>query len=223
MIEIGNKPILRTDLKRIFGYNEFRGDQEKIIHNILAGKNTFVIMPTGAGKSLCYQLPAIISEGTTIVISPLIALMKNQVDQMMALGVSAKFLNSTLTKTEIKKVKQEVISGEVKLLYVAPESLIKHENIHFLNRANIAFIAIDEVHCISEWGHDFRPEYRRIRAIVSQIGQMPIMALTATATPKVQLETSMPPLCGHPRVVLPNCLKVYGISKHPMAYKNYLC
>ena len=155
MIEIGKEPILRTDLKRIFGYNEFRGDQEKIIHNILAGKNTFVIMPTGAGKSLCYQLPAIISEGTTIVISPLIALMKNQVDQMMALGVSAKFLNSTLTKTEIKKVKQEVISGEVKLLYVAPESLIKHENIHFLNQANIAFIAIDEVHCISEWGHDF--------------------------------------------------------------------
>ena len=188
MIEIGNKSILKTDLKRIFGYNEFRGDQEKIIHNILAGKNTFVIMPTGAGKSLCYQLPAIISEGTTIVISPLIALMKNQVDQMMALGVSAKFLNSTLTKTEIKKVKQEVISGEVKLLYVAPESLIKHENIHFLNQANIAFIAIDEVHCISEWGHDFRPEYRRIRAIVSQIGQMPIMALTATATPKVQLD-----------------------------------
>ena len=188
MIEIGKEPILRTDLKRIFGYNEFRGDQEKIIHNILAGKNTFVIMPTGAGKSLCYQLPAIISEGTTIVISPLIALMKNQVDQMMALGVSAKFLNSTLTKTEIKKVKQEVISGEVKLLYVAPESLIKHENIHFLNQANIAFIAIDEVHCISEWGHDFRPEYRRIRAIVSQIGQMPIMALTATATPKVQLD-----------------------------------
>ena len=186
MIEIANKSILKTDLKRIFGYDEFRGDQEKIINNILAGKNTFVIMPTGAGKSLCYQLPAIISEGTTIVISPLIALMKNQVDQMVALGVSAKFLNSTLTKTEIKKVKQEVISGEVKLLYVAPESLIKNENIHFLNQANISFVAIDEVHCISEWGHDFRPEYRRIRAIVSQIGEMPIMALTATATPKVQ-------------------------------------
>ena len=188
MIEIANKSILKTDLKRIFGYDEFRGDQEKIINNILAGKNTFVIMPTGAGKSLCYQLPAIISEGTTIVISPLIALMKNQVDQMVALGVSAKFLNSTLTKTEIKKVKQEVISGEVKLLYVAPESLIKNENIHFLNQANISFVAIDEVHCISEWGHDFRPEYRRIRTIVSQIGEMPIMALTATATPKVQLD-----------------------------------
>jgi ATP-dependent DNA helicase RecQ len=188
MIEIASKSILKTDLKRIFGYDEFRGDQEKIIHNILAGKNTFVIMPTGAGKSLCYQLPAVISEGTTIVISPLIALMKNQVDQMVALGVNAKFLNSTLTKTEIKKVKQEVISGEIKLLYVAPESLIKDENIHFLNQANIAFLAIDEVHCISEWGHDFRPEYRRIRGIVSQIGQMPIMALTATATPKVQLD-----------------------------------
>ena len=188
MIEIANTSILKTDLKRVFGYDEFRDNQEKIIHNILAGKNTFVIMPTGAGKSLCYQLPAIISEGTTIVISPLIALMKNQVDQMVSLGVSAKFLNSTLTKTEIKKVKKEVISGEVKLLYVAPESLIKHENIDFLNQANIAFVAIDEVHCISEWGHDFRPEYRRIRAIVSQIGEMPIMALTATATPKVQLD-----------------------------------
>ena len=142
MIEIINKSILKTDLKRIFGYDEFRGDQEKIINNILAGKNTFVIMPTGAGKSLCYQLPAIMSEGTTIVISPLIALMKNQVDQMVALGVSAKFLNSTLTKTEIKKVKQEVISGEVKLLYVAPESLIKNENIHFLNQANISFVIL---------------------------------------------------------------------------------
>ncbi len=188
MIETANTSILKTDLKKIFGYDEFRGDQEKIIHNILVRKNTFVIMPTGAGKSLCYQLPAIISEGTTIVISPLIALMKNQVDQMMALGINAKFLNSTLTKSEIKKVKQEVISGEVKLLYVAPESLIKQDNIDFLNEAKIAFVAIDEVHCISEWGHDFRPEYRRIRAIVSQIGEMPIMALTATATPKVQLD-----------------------------------
>jgi len=188
MIKTANTSILKTDLRKIFGYDEFRGDQEKIIHNILARKNTFVIMPTGAGKSLCYQLPAIISEGTTIVISPLIALMKNQVDQMVALGVNAKFLNSTLTKSEIKKVKQEVISGEAKLLYVAPESLIKQDNIDFLNEANIAFVAIDEVHCISEWGHDFRPEYRRIRAIVSQIGEMPIMALTATATPKVQLD-----------------------------------
>ena len=121
MIKTANTSILKTDLRKIFGYDEFRGDQEKIIHNILARKNTFVIMPTGAGKSLCYQLPAIISEGTTIVISPLIALMKNQVDQMMALGINAKFLNSTLTKSEIKKVKQEVVSGEVKLLYVAPE------------------------------------------------------------------------------------------------------
>ena len=188
MIKTANTSILKTDLKKIFGYDEFRGEQEKIIHNILARKNTFVIMPTGAGKSLCYQLPAIISEGTTIVISPLIALMKNQVDQMMALGINAKFLNSTLTKAEIKKVKQEVASGEVKLLYVAPESLIKQDNIDFLNEAKIAFVAIDEVHCISEWGHDFRPEYRRIRAIVSQIGEMPIMALTATATPKVQLD-----------------------------------
>jgi ATP-dependent DNA helicase RecQ len=179
---------LKTELKKIFGYDEFRGAQEKIILNILAGKNTFVIMPTGAGKSLCYQLPAIVKEGTAIVISPLIALMKNQVDQMVSVGVNAKFLNSTLSKAEIVKVKKEITSGEVKLLYVAPESLTKEENIAFLRNANIAFVAIDEVHCISEWGHDFRPEYRRIKAIVSQIGDVPIMALTATATPKVQLD-----------------------------------
>ena len=179
---------LKTELKKIFGYDEFRGAQEKIILNILAGKNTFVIMPTGAGKSLCYQLPAIVKEGTAIVISPLIALMKNQVDQMVSVGVNAKFLNSTLSKAEIVKVKKEITSGEVKLLYVAPESLTKEENIAFLRNANIAFLAIDEVHCISEWGHDFRPEYRRIKAIVSQIGDVPIMALTATATPKVQLD-----------------------------------
>ena len=179
---------LKTELKKIFGYDEFRGAQEKIILNILAGKNTFVIMPTGAGKSLCYQLPAIVKEGTAIVISPLIALMKNQVDQMVSVGVNAKFLNSTLSKAEIVKVKKEITSGEVKLLYVAPESLTKEENIVFFRNANIAFVAIDEVHCISEWGHDFRPEYRRIKAIVSQIGDVPIMALTATATPKVQLD-----------------------------------
>ena len=140
---------LKTELKKIFGYDEFRGAQEKIILNILAGKNTFVIMPTGAGKSLCYQLPAIVKEGTAIVISQLIALMKNQVDQMVSVGVNAKFLNSTLSKAEIVKVKKEITSGEVKLLYVAPESLTKEENIVFFRNANIAFVAIDEVHCIS--------------------------------------------------------------------------
>lgn len=152
------------------------------------GRNTFVIMPTGAGKSLCYQLPALMKDGTAIVISPLIALMKNQVDQLNAFGVNARFLNSTLTKTEMNRVKKDTIDGNVKLLYVAPESLTKEENISFLKQANISFVAIDEAHCISEWGHDFRPEYRRIKPIISQIGNIPIVALTATATPKVQLD-----------------------------------
>lgn len=177
---------LREKLKEIFGYNQFRGNQELIILNILKGKNTFVIMPTGAGKSLCYQLPAVLCEGTAIVISPLIALMKNQVDQLNALNINAQFLNSTLSKAEITKVKKEVLNGSVKLLYVAPESLTKEENVQFLRTANVSFVAIDEAHCISEWGHDFRPEYRKIKAIVDQIGQFPIIALTATATPKVQ-------------------------------------
>lgn len=181
-------PILdvKAPLKQVFGFDTFRGNQETIIQNLLVGKNTFVIMPTGAGKSLCYQLPAIVQEGTAIVISPLIALMKNQVDLLNGVGVNAQFLNSTLTKTEMTRVKKEVLAGEVKLLYVAPESLTKEDNISFLRTARISFVAIDEAHCISEWGHDFRPEYRRIRTIIDMLGTLPIIALTATATPKVQ-------------------------------------
>lgn len=179
--------IVREKLKKVFGFSQFRGNQEPIVDNILKGKNTFVIMPTGAGKSLCYQLPAVIKDGTAIVISPLIALMKNQVDQLNAFGVNAHFLNSTLNKSETTKVKKEVISGKTKLLYVAPESLTKEENILFLKDAQISFVAIDEAHCISEWGHDFRPEYRKIKTIIAQVGaDLPIIALTATATPKVQ-------------------------------------
>ncbi|MDX5338299.1 MAG: DNA helicase RecQ [Cyclobacteriaceae bacterium] len=179
--------LVKADLKKIFGFSQFRGNQEPIVDNLLRRKNTFVIMPTGAGKSLCYQLPAVVSEGTAIVISPLIALMKNQVDQLNAIGVNAHFLNSTLTKTEATKVKNEVLRGKTKLLYVAPESLTKEENVLFLKEAKLSFVAIDEAHCISEWGHDFRPEYRKIKAIVAQIApNLPIIALTATATPKVQ-------------------------------------
>jgi ATP-dependent DNA helicase RecQ len=177
---------LKERLKEIFGYSQFRGNQEEIIRNLLAGKHTFVIMPTGAGKSLCYQLPAVIMEGTAIIISPLIALMKNQTDQLMAFGIDARFLNSTLSKSEMTKVKKDVLSGKVKLLYVAPESLTKEDNLEFLKKAKISFVAIDEAHCISEWGHDFRPEYRKIRGIVDSLGKLPIIALTATATPKVQ-------------------------------------
>lgn len=179
---------LKETLKEVFGYNQFRGSQEEIIRNVLAGNNSFVIMPTGAGKSLCYQLPAIMMEGTAIVISPLIALMKNQVDQMNAFNINAEFLNSTLTKTEATRVKNEALEGRLKLLYVAPESLTKEENVRFLKKATISFAAIDEAHCISEWGHDFRPEYRKIRSILSELGNIPIIALTATATPKVQLD-----------------------------------
>ncbi|SFU83211.1 ATP-dependent DNA helicase RecQ [Pontibacter akesuensis] len=179
---------LKNKLKEVFGYNQFRGNQELIINNIINGRNTFVIMPTGAGKSLCYQLPALSLPGTAIVISPLIALMKNQVDQLNAFGVNAHFLNSTLSKSETNRVKKETLAGEVKLLYVAPESLTKEETIEFMRASNISFVAIDEAHCISEWGHDFRPEYRRIRGIIDQIGNLPIIALTATATPKVQLD-----------------------------------
>lgn len=179
---------LKDSLKRVFGYDKFRGRQEDIINHILARRNTFVIMPTGAGKSLCYQLPAIVQEGTAIVISPLIALMKNQVDQMNAVGINARFLNSTLTKAENTRVKKDTISGAVKLLYVAPESLTKEENVEFLKQAKISFVAIDEAHCISEWGHDFRPEYRRIKDIIARLGDIPMIALTATATPKVQLD-----------------------------------
>lgn len=188
MIDTTTSEQLRETLKRVFGYDNFRGNQEEIILNVMEGRNTFVIMPTGAGKSLCYQLPAIIKDGTAIVISPLIALMKNQVDQMNAVGINAKFLNSTLTRSEIARVKKETLAGEVKLLYVAPESLTKEENLAFLKEANISFTAVDEAHCISEWGHDFRPEYRKIKSIMAAIGDVPIVALTATATPKVKLD-----------------------------------
>ncbi|HOF20488.1 MAG TPA: ATP-dependent DNA helicase RecQ, partial [Bacteroidales bacterium] len=176
-------------LKKYFGFDTFKGNQEVIIKNILAGRDTFVLMPTGGGKSLCYQLPAVMGQGTAIVISPLIALMKNQVDAMRNFSTNddvAHFLNSSLTKTEIARVKQDVIDRETKLLYVAPESLTREDNIEFLKSIKISFYAIDEAHCISEWGHDFRPEYRRIRPIIDTIGRAPIIALTATATPKVQ-------------------------------------
>lgn len=184
------KKSLFDNLQTFFGFDNFKGDQEPIITNILEGKNTFVIMPTGGGKSICYQLPALMSEGTAIVISPLIALMKNQVDQLRAFGGSdsiAHFLNSSLNKTEITQVKTDLLNGQTKLLYVAPESLAKQENVDFLRLLKISFVAVDEAHCISEWGHDFRPEYRKIRQVISGLGDgIPVIALTATATPKVQ-------------------------------------
>ncbi|GGE21150.1 DNA helicase RecQ [Sphingobacterium cellulitidis] len=181
---------LFDNLQDFFGFDTFKGDQEAIITNVLNKKDTFVIMPTGGGKSICYQLPALMSEGTAIVISPLIALMKNQVDQVRAFGGRdsiAHFLNSSLTKNEIQRVKQDVQDGKTKLLYVAPESLAKDENVQFLKSITVSFVAVDEAHCISEWGHDFRPEYRKIRQVINDIGEnIPIIALTATATPKVQ-------------------------------------
>jgi ATP-dependent DNA helicase RecQ len=188
MMVIEERDQLKEKLKEIFGYTTFRGNQETVIKNILSGRNTFVIMPTGAGKSLCYQLPAMIKDGLAIVISPLIALMKNQVDQLNAYGINARFLNSTLSKGEITRLKKECIAGDVKLLYVAPESLNKEENIAFLQKVNVSFVAIDEAHCISEWGHDFRPEYRKIKTMIAQFGNLPVIALTATATPKVQID-----------------------------------
>jgi ATP-dependent DNA helicase RecQ len=182
---------LKIALRKYFGFDSFKGKQEQIILNVLEGKNTFVIMPTGGGKSMCYQLPALLSEGTAIVVSPLIALMKNQVDAIRNVnddeGV-AHFLNSSLSKAEITKVKTDIQEKRTKLLYVAPESLTKQENIDFLTSVNISFFAIDEAHCISEWGHDFRPEYRRLREIFEKISNVPIIALTATATPKVQYD-----------------------------------
>jgi len=184
-----NDLVIHDYLKKYFGFDTFKGTQEPIIKNVLAGRDTFVLMPTGGGKSLCYQLPAVMKQGTAIVISPLIALMKNQVDAMRNFSTDddvAHFLNSSLTKTEIARVKKDVLSGKAKLLYVAPESLTKEDNIEFLKNVAISFYAIDEAHCISEWGHDFRPEYRRIRPIIDTIGRSPIVALTATATPKVQ-------------------------------------
>ena len=185
--------IIKTDLKasllEYFGFDSFKGEQEKVISNLLSNKNTFVIMPTGGGKSLCYQLPALMCEGTAIVVSPLIALMKNQVDAIRQVSDSdgiAHFLNSSLNKGEISKVKNDVSNGTTKLLYVAPESLTKKENIEFLTNITISFFAIDEAHCISEWSHDFRPEYRRLKPIIKEIDDVPIIALTATATAKVQ-------------------------------------
>lgn len=176
-------------LQKYFGFDRFKGQQEEVIKSVLSGNDTFVLMPTGGGKSLCYQLPALIMEGTAIIISPLIALMKNQVDSIRSFGTEdgiAHFLNSSLTKAAAQKVRDDVMSGKTKLLYVAPESLTKEDNIDFLKNVKISFYAIDEAHCISEWGHDFRPEYRRIKPIVSEIGQAPLIALTATATAKVQ-------------------------------------
>ncbi|HAX94858.1 MAG TPA: ATP-dependent DNA helicase RecQ, partial [Bacteroidales bacterium] len=184
-----NGATIHDYLKKYFGFDTFKGNQEPIINSILDGHDTFVLMPTGGGKSLCYQLPAVMKSGTAIVISPLIALMKNQVDAMRNFSTDdevAHFLNSSLTKTESARVKKDVLSGKTKLLYVAPESLTKEENIEFLRNIDISFYAVDEAHCISEWGHDFRPEYRRIRPIIDTIGRSPIIALTATATPKVQ-------------------------------------
>ena len=180
---------LKSALNKFFGFDSFKGEQEAVIQNLLAKNNTFVIMPTGGGKSLCYQLPALISEGTAIVVSPLIALMKNQVDairQVSDVDGVAHFLNSSLNKGEVNKVKSDVTNGITKLLYVAPESLTKKENIDFLTNITISFFAIDEAHCISEWGHDFRPEYRRLKPMIKAIDDVPIIALTATATPKVQ-------------------------------------
>ena len=186
---MANNSKLTSALKEYFGFETFKGNQEAIIENLLAERDTFVLMPTGGGKSLCYQLPARLMEGTAIVISPLIALMKNQVDAMRSYSEEdgiAHFMNSSLTKQAIEEVKKDVRSGRTKLLYVAPESLTKEENIAFLKDVPISFYAVDEAHCISEWGHDFRPEYRNIRPIINRIGERPIIALTATATPKVQ-------------------------------------
>lgn len=181
---------LHAALKKYFGFSKFKGLQEEVIQSILAGNNTFVIMPTGGGKSLCYQLPALIQEGTAIVVSPLIALMKNQVDALRAISSDegiAHVLNSSLNKTEVKRVKEDISNGITKLLYVAPESLTKEEYVDFLQKETISFVAIDEAHCISEWGHDFRPEYRNLKSIIQRIGDnIPIIGLTATATPKVQ-------------------------------------
>ena len=180
---------LTNTLKKYFGFDTFKGDQEQIIRNLLDGNDTFVLMPTGGGKSLCYQLPSLVMEGVAIVISPLIALMKNQVDAMRHYSEEdgvAHFLNSSLNKSAIDQVKSDILSGKTKLLYVAPESLTKEDNVEFLKNVKISFYAVDEAHCISEWGHDFRPEYRRIRPIINMIGQAPIIALTATATQKVR-------------------------------------
>ncbi|HCK21621.1 MAG TPA: ATP-dependent DNA helicase RecQ, partial [Bacteroidetes bacterium] len=181
---------IKEALQEYFGFDTFKGNQEEIIQSLLDGRDTFVIMPTGGGKSLCYQLPAIMMEGTAIIISPLIALMKNQVDLVRSYSSNddiAHFLNSTLSRTTIKKVKSDLSEGKTKMLYVAPETLKKEENLEFFRGIKVSFIAVDEAHCISEWGHDFRPEYRQIKNMIGQIdAKIPIIALTATATPKVQ-------------------------------------
>jgi ATP-dependent DNA helicase RecQ len=181
---------LKKSLKQFFGFSSFKGLQEPVIENLLSDKDTFVIMPTGGGKSMCYQLPALLCEGTALVISPLIALMKNQVDTIRGISAEdgiAHVLNSSQNKTETLQVKQDLINGVTKLLFVAPESLAKKDTIDFFKTLKISFLAVDEAHCISEWGHDFRPEYRNLRTILDQMGQkIPIIALTATATPKVQ-------------------------------------
>jgi len=183
---------ITTSIKQYFGFESFKGDQKKIVKSVLDGRNTFVIMPTGGGKSLCYQLPAMMLPGTAIIISPLIALMKNQVDSIRGYSQEdniASFLNSSLNKSQMNEVKGEIMSGKTKMLFIAPETLTKDENIEFFQKTNISFVAVDEAHCISEWGHDFRPEYRRIRTMISAIGEdIPIIALTATATPKVQTD-----------------------------------
>ena len=198
---------LHKELKKYFGFSQFKGLQEEVIKNVVAGNNTFVIMPTGGGKSLCYQLPALIKEGTAIVVSPLIALMKNQVDAIRAVSDNegvAHVLNSSLNKTEVKRVKEDIRSGITKLLYVAPESLTKEENVEFLRSVTISFMAVDEAHCISEWGHDFRPEYRNLRHILKRIGDnIPVVGLTATATEKVQEDI----------------LKSLGISNNAVTFK----
>ena len=182
---------LLAELKKYFGFDTFKGNQEAIIRSLLGGNDVFVLMPTGGGKSLCYQLPSLLMEGTAIVISPLIALMKNQVDAMRNFSEDdgvAHFINSSLSKSAIEQVKSDILSGVTKLLYVAPESLTKEDNVAFLKTIKISFYAVDEAHCISEWGHDFRPEYRRIRPIINEIGKAPVIALTATATPKVKMD-----------------------------------
>ena len=186
-----DRELIHQTLKEHFGFSSFKGNQEAVILNLLSGRDTFVLMPTGGGKSLCYQLPALIMDGVAIIISPLIALMKNQVDAMRTFSDNpgiAHFLNSSLNKNAVQQVREDVLAGKTKLLYFAPESLTKEDNIAFLHKIKISFYAIDEAHCISEWGHDFRPEYRRIRPIINDIGQAPLITLTATATPKVQLD-----------------------------------
>ena len=187
-MEVTHEELVKA-LQNYFGFDTFKGNQEAIIRNVIEGKDSFVLMPTGGGKSLCFQLPSLIMEGMAIVISPLIALMKNQVDAMSNYSEEegvAHFINSSLSRGEINAVKEDVLSGKTKLLYLAPESLNKGENVDFLKGVKISFYAVDEAHCISEWGHDFRPEYSQIRSMVQRIGKAPIIALTATATPKVQ-------------------------------------